>query len=234
MDYDSEEKRQGREYRRKIIADWKSEAKALQAADPSKRMLLREAKLECVRRIEESARTEADFEKVIVIWNNMKIVADWRIEKQEETHYELPDAGLTEHTTIIPEPLNHVWWRQQLRGNFLDSIYDCRYEIQELVSDRALYGYIKELDERHKELCIIGRFGNGRRSVSLNIAGRPTATSAGYTTVSSRACAGICTNGSARYMKPKGILRGLNGSSAPSIMSILVRRENSKCCRYSM
>ena len=91
------------------------------------------------------------FEKILLMWDNVKIVADWRIEKQEETRSEMPIDELTEHTTIIPEPLNHVWWRHQLHGNFLDSIHDCPHEVHEFISGRELYGLIKELDERHKE-----------------------------------------------------------------------------------
>ena len=153
MDYDSEEKRRRREHRRKVIADWKAEARALRDADPNKRMLLREAKREAMRRIEESARTEEDFKKVILIWNNVRIVANWRIEKNETgISFKLRKAEVTDDTKIIPPPFKHEWWKNLLRGQFLDVIFDCPHEIQELTSSRPGYLYTEELDETHKAL----------------------------------------------------------------------------------
>jgi hypothetical protein len=138
--------------RRKLIEDWKTEAKVIQAADEGKRTLLREAKSVAMKRIEESARTEADFERVNHLWDNIQTVEDWRREKHEVIYlsnmrqYELSDTDV-----VIPEP-ELVWWRQQLSGSFLDVIFDCPYEIHELTSSRPVYELTKELNEYHKEL----------------------------------------------------------------------------------
>ena len=154
MFYENEQKRvKERQRRRKIIQEWKDEAKVIRDADPNKKILLREAKRESLLMIEDAARTVSDFEKVIVLWDNVEIVESWRLENHEEftlsnfKDYELPDSD-----TIIPAPFNHVWWKQLLNGNFLDIIHDCPHEIHELTSSRPVYDFTKELDENHKEV----------------------------------------------------------------------------------
>lgn len=141
-----------RQRRRKLIEDWKAEAKAIQAADGEKRMLLRDAKRIALKRIEDTARTQADFEQLNQLWDNMQIVEDWRRDKQEGIAFgNLREYEISDVDVVIPEP-DMVWWRQQMRGNFLDVIYDCPHEIGELTSGSPLYEYIKELDGHHKEI----------------------------------------------------------------------------------
>lgn len=153
MDYDSEEKRRERQHRRKLIADWRASARAIQAADPSKKMLLREAKRESLARIEDAARTEADFEDVLRLWDDREIVEIWRLDKHEELGLSnMRDYELPERDTVIPPPIKHVWWRQLLGGSFLDVIHDCPHEIHELTTSRPVYDFTKELDENHKEI----------------------------------------------------------------------------------
>lgn len=152
-EWDSEEKRRERQHRRKVIEDWKAEARALRDADPNKRMLLREAKREALRRREDAARTEADFENINRLWDDREIVERYRIGKNEENYdAELPDSELSDRSIIIPRPINHVWWRQMLGGNFLDVIHDCPHEIQELTSSHPVYDFTRELDESRKEI----------------------------------------------------------------------------------
>jgi cell division septum initiation protein DivIVA len=114
--YDSEENQQKRQYRRKLKEDWKTFAKTIQAADPNRKMLLREARREAVTIIEEAARTQEDFEKVLIMWNDMEIVEKWRLDKNEHKFTEaLPDDPkcleyeVGAEQTIIPQPLNHTY-----------------------------------------------------------------------------------------------------------------------------
>jgi hypothetical protein len=44
------------------------------------------------------------------------------------------------------------WWRQQMSGNFLDVIFDCPHEIEELTASRTIYDDTKDLNEDHKEI----------------------------------------------------------------------------------
>lgn len=153
MDYDSEEKRRERQHRRKVISDWKAAAITIQDSDPTKRMLMREAKAESLARIEDAARTESDFENVNRIWDDMEIVERWRLAKREELGLSnMQDYELPERDTVIPPPLDHVWWRQLLGGNFIDVIFDCPHEIHELTASRPVYDFTKGLGEDHKEI----------------------------------------------------------------------------------
>ena len=102
-DNESEEERLERQHRRKIIEDWKKEEKAIRDADPSKRMLMREAKRESLARVEDAARTPEQFQAVMTIWDNAGIVEKWRIDKQEKlTINDMQDYELPKQDTVIP------------------------------------------------------------------------------------------------------------------------------------
>jgi hypothetical protein len=53
---------------------------------------------------------------------------------------------------IIPTPIGHRYWKQLLNGNFLDVIFDCPYDIHELVSGRAVSELLKALKAGQKEV----------------------------------------------------------------------------------
>lgn len=152
-DWDSEESRNKRRHRRKVIDDWKARSKAIREAEPGKRMLMREADRISMTQIEDAARTVTDFEELNILWNNREIVERYRLKKHEEKYDdELPDTEISDRSVIIPPPLNHVWWRQLLGGNFLDVIHDCPYEIPEMTTSRPVFDYTMELDDMHREL----------------------------------------------------------------------------------
>ena len=52
----------------------------------------------------------------------------------------------------IPPPLEHIWWRKLLGGDFLDVVYDCPHQIQELTASRPVFDITKGLDENRKEI----------------------------------------------------------------------------------
>ena len=150
---DEDKKRRERQHRRKVIADWKAEIKAIRDADPDKKMLMREAKQVSLARIEDAARTIEQFEDVLIRWDNMKIVEDWRLAKHEEKYDDdLPDMELSDRGVVIPPPLDHVWWRQSLGGNFDDTIHDCPHELYELTSSRPVFDFTAGLDDSHGEI----------------------------------------------------------------------------------
>jgi transcriptional regulator len=156
FDYDSKEKQAERWRRRKVKEDWKAFARTIRDANPNKKMLLREARREAVTIIEEAARTEEQFKNVLRMWDDVEIVEKWRLSKHEDKFADaLPDYldhELNAEHTVIPIPLDHVYWRQLLGGNFLDYIYDCPYEIPEMTSSRPVRDFTMELDESQKEI----------------------------------------------------------------------------------
>ena len=143
-----------RRERRQIKAEWRESAQTIKDdTGRQKRLLQREARREAIVILEDAARTSEEFEKVLVIWDEIERVESWRIDKHEENYDdELPEYEMTEFDTVIPQPLNHVYWRQLLAGDFLDVIHDCPHEIYEMTSSRMIYTLTKELDENHKEI----------------------------------------------------------------------------------
>lgn len=149
------EKQRERGRHRRIVDEWKAAAKDIKAASDKmgKKILHREAKREALTVIEDAARTQVEFENVIVIWEKLERTEEERIADHREMGVrELNNRMLSEHGTIIPPPTHLVWWRQQLSGSFLDTIFDCPYEIHELTSDHPVYGLAEDLDENRKEI----------------------------------------------------------------------------------
>ena len=91
---------QERQSRRQIVGGWKDAAKSLQSAsaEQGKKLLQREARREAIARIEEAARTQAEFENVIVLWDKIDATEKDRVSKQERVildslaEYELPES----------------------------------------------------------------------------------------------------------------------------------------------
>ena len=54
--------------------------------------------------------------------------------------------------TVIPQPLNHPYWRQLLAGEFLDVIHDCPHELHEMTASKPIFDLTKALDDNRKEI----------------------------------------------------------------------------------
>ena len=68
---------------------------------------------------------------------------------------DLTDAlewGMSPDEIVIPAPILHVFWKQILKGDFLDAIYDCPFEMHELVTDENISKAIFALKDVQKEL----------------------------------------------------------------------------------
>lgn len=122
---------------------------------PEKKKLKRELRWEALARLETTARTTADFENVISWWDKL----DANRERKERYHEigrsgdDLPlDYGATEDGLCYPESLNGFLMRQIRKGDFLEAIFFCPYEIHELVTDEYISRILYELTEAHKDL----------------------------------------------------------------------------------
>lgn len=127
--------------------------------------LKRDLAREALERTEAAARTLGDFKKVVKLWNKLdrnKYRRDryWEVGRPnaEMLHWDKRNAsdekGKLKYglDTVIPPPLEHQWWRQLLRGDFLDALHDCPYEMHELTSIEMVSDSLKTLNEKQMEV----------------------------------------------------------------------------------
>ena len=131
-------------------------------------LLVREAKAAALARMEDAARTEDDFKAVVKQWNHL----DENRERRERYHeIGRPNAEMlhwdklkesdekgklkTELNIVIPRPLGRYWWRQQMSGDFLDTIYDNAFEMWQLTSDWDIAYLVKSLTNKQKEVLFL-------------------------------------------------------------------------------
>ena len=124
-----------------------------EAALTSEKRLKREIRAEALRRLEEAARTESDFLTVVDEWNKL----DRNRERRERDHENLRGDVPLEFQAV-PEPriaplwMNAPDYRQLCSGFFLDILFDCPYEMHELMSNKFISNMIRNLSEEHKEV----------------------------------------------------------------------------------
>ena len=152
MRYSEDEIQWFQKFGRLTVSNWKNLSKDIQSK--GHKMLQREARNAAITIIEDAARTEEDFQKVVVIWMEIERIGRWRVDKhmQDKSADELLYPDIYTSKAIIPNPLGHVWWRKLLGGDFNDTIHDCPHELHELTASNPIHDYTKELDDNRKEI----------------------------------------------------------------------------------
>ena len=116
-------------------------------------MLHREARALAIRRIEESARTEDDFQKVIEWWDKLDENRERRERDHEIGRSTVPlEWGADESYLSSKLSYDAVLRKLLLTGDFLDIIFDHPETIHELVTDTDLSKILKELKPHLKNL----------------------------------------------------------------------------------
>ena len=136
--------------------------------EPERKKLKRELRAEALARLEDSARTQRDFENVIAWWDRL----DANRERRERYHElsrsgdDVPlDYGASANELFFPDTLNDVLEKQLRKGDFIDAIFYCPYDIHELVTEEYLSKILWELNAEHKELlflCAVQLFSSTR------------------------------------------------------------------------
>lgn len=128
---------------------------AIQPEDehPNKTMLKRELRAIALKRLEDGARTVSDFEEVIKEWDHLDSNRE-RKERYHEIGRENLDSkkDVAPLAIVIPAPINHAYWRQLMKGDFIDIISNCPYEMYNSLSDEDHSKIIYDLKDDHKEL----------------------------------------------------------------------------------
>ena len=120
---------------------------------PNKTMLKRELRAIALKRLEDGARTVSDFEEVIREWDHLDSNRE-RKERYHEIGRENIDSkkDVAPLAIVIPTPINHAYWRQLMKGDFIDIISNCPYEMHNSLSDEDYSKIIYDLKDDHKEL----------------------------------------------------------------------------------
>ena len=116
-------------------------------------MLHREVRALALRRIEESARTEDDFQKVIEWWDKLDENRERRERDHEIGRSAVPLEWGADELYLPNRPSYDMVLRKLLlAGDFLDLIFDSPETIHELVTDADLSGILKDLKPHLKNM----------------------------------------------------------------------------------
>ena len=124
-------------------------------------MLKRGLRAIALKRLEDGARTVSDFEEVIKEWDHLDSNRE-RKERYHEIGRENIDSkkNVAPLAIVIPAPINHFYWRQLMKGDFIDIISNCPYEMHNSLSNEDYSKIIYELKDEHKELIYFLYFRN--------------------------------------------------------------------------
>jgi hypothetical protein len=122
-------------------------------APTSRKKMWRDTQKEALTRLEDSAQTEDDFRNVQSWWDRLDANADRRYRYHVIGRSDVPlEWGAALEQVIMPEPIHHVFWKQIIKGDFLDAIFDCPFEMHELIENTDIANAIFELKDIHKEV----------------------------------------------------------------------------------
>ena len=104
-----------------------------------------------IGRIESAARTQKDFEHVLVCWDKLEQNEVRRLQNHESLRGDIPlEYGKTMDGVIVPADYTQPYWRQILHGYYWDVMHDCPFEMDELMTDVTISQTIRNLKDDHK------------------------------------------------------------------------------------
>ena len=120
---------------------------------PQRKLLRRELQAQALARLEDSARTQQDFERVVAWWDRL----DANRERRERYHEisrsgdDVPlDYGASADALYFPDSLNSVIEKQIRKGDFIDAIFYCPYDIHQLVTEEYLSEILPRISFRKR------------------------------------------------------------------------------------
>ena len=122
--------------------------------ESGRKKLVREMKAEALDRMERSARSEDDFKKVTEMWDKLDANRERRERDHEILLGDTQVDSVVEYSqaTVIPRWRNDPTEHQLQSGNFLDYLFDCPYEMHDLLSREYMRKAVFSLKEEHREL----------------------------------------------------------------------------------
>ncbi len=129
------------------------EAPSEMEAEAEQAVVKREMLKTAITRIENAARTAADFADVVAKWDKLEQNEARRQRDHELLRGDIPlDYGKAIDGAIFPAFFMEPKWKQLMSGNCLDLIHDCPFEMDELTADAAVSRLMRSLNDDHKEI----------------------------------------------------------------------------------
>ena len=120
---------------------------------PKKKKLQRELRREALTRLEDAARTKKDFDEVVEWWDKLDKNRERREQDHEGLRGDVPlEYGAAGEGLIFPAYLCSPFREELHSGHFLNIIFDCPYEMHELLINGFLSKMVFDLKDDHKEL----------------------------------------------------------------------------------
>ena len=122
-------------------------------AERKRTKLKRELCMEAMTRLEEAARTEADFENVVACWDKLDANRERKERYHEVSRGEVPlEYGIRYNGSIFPTWMCGANSCSIRQGRYLDVIFNCPHELHEMTGHSLLSKTFQELDDEHKAL----------------------------------------------------------------------------------
>ena len=123
-----------------------------------RKLLKRELKTQALKRLEDSARNVTDFKNVVAWWDRLDANRDRRERYHEilRSNDDIPlEYGASFDARCFHDALNGMLEKQNRMGDFLDAIFCCPYEINELVTEEYISDILYGLNEEQKFLLFL-------------------------------------------------------------------------------
>ena len=118
-----------------------------------KKRLRREIEAESLARMERLAKTEDDFREVTRQWDRREENGDRRFRYYETVRGDVPlEYGMAKSSSVFPANLNSTYWKAVRRGDYLELIFDCPFEIEQVTSDPFVSSVLGDLRDEYREL----------------------------------------------------------------------------------
>ena len=123
--------------------------------EQKKKKLKRELRAEALTRLEESARTQMDFEHILTLWDRL----DRNRARRERYHEvlrsgdEVPlEYGWAAYGLAFPEWFNDPNYAAIQHGRNLDVIFNCTYELHQFTCHSVLIKILRDLKLEYKDV----------------------------------------------------------------------------------
>jgi hypothetical protein len=121
--------------------------------------ITKRGRFEALRRYENAARSVEDFQGLSEMYDKLDANRERKERYWEKANFEnlyiLTDELKYNGGDIIPVPLNHPYWRELMRGNFISCIFDNAEEIWQIIGDWQIAFLVKKLTAKQKEVLFL-------------------------------------------------------------------------------